>query len=334
MDWFSEMSPRHWMHGITVMPEATLEKLGVPQDGFIEVVDDRVTALQSMEDGMRGDRGLAPNPDARAKPRAEAALKFNWERLTSVREVSAVYLWYKHMQESALAFGIPLMPFRGITLQHEAFGLMLPGMGNSLWKTSGRLLLRVLQFCVPDDASEESDNIREMMACHTNGYDSLWYILKVVARMMDVHCQPPRPKYDGSLSKHAAAWDVYRMQLNHRGTRYRAENASVQFLRDIICPRFSPAAKVELGMLTRDTPSNVRSGKPWNMPGRYDLRVMAARILLGSLCPPHARRVSPDACASQGGVGCRVRRGMTGTGTRCACSPDTGSTGTPPRRHG
>jgi hypothetical protein len=51
---------------------------------------------------------------------------------------------------------------------------------------------------------------------------------------------------------------------------------------------------------------------------------------LGSLCPPHARRVSPDACASRGGVGCRVRRGMTGTGTRCACSPDTGSTGTPP----
>ena len=72
------------------------------------------------------------------------------------------------------------------------------------------------------------------MACHMNGYDSLWYILKVVAKMMDVHSQPLRPTYTGSLSKHTAAWDAYRMQLNHHGTRYRAENASVQFLRDII----------------------------------------------------------------------------------------------------
>ena len=70
-----------------------------------------------------------------------------------------IYLWYKHLQESALAFGIPLMQFQGITLQHEEYGFMLPGMGHSLWKISGRLLLCVLRFCVPDDASEESDNI-------------------------------------------------------------------------------------------------------------------------------------------------------------------------------
>ena len=164
-----------------------------------------MTAQQAMEDAARSERGMNPDPQAQAKPQADTAMKFSWEHLTSVHEVSTVYLWYKHLQESALAFGIPMMPFRGITLQHEAYGLMLPGMGHSLWKDSGRLLLRVLRFCVPEDASKESDNIREIIACHTNGYDSLWYILKVVARMMDVHSQPLRPVYAGSLSKHAAA---------------------------------------------------------------------------------------------------------------------------------
>ena len=144
-----------------------------------------------------------------------------------MREVSAVYLWYTHIQESALVFGILLMLFRGITLQHEAFRIMLPGTGNSLWKVSGCLLLHVLRFSIPDDSSEESDNTREMMACHTNGYDLLWCILRVVAKMMDVHSQPLRPTCNGSLLKHATAWDVYRMQLNHRGTRYRANNASM-----------------------------------------------------------------------------------------------------------
>ena len=155
-----------------------------------------------MEDATQAERGMTPDPNARAKPQAEAALKFMWERLTlALVQVNTVYLWYKHLQESALAFGI----------SHEAYGLMLPGTGHSLWKHSGRLLLRVLRFCISDDASEESDNIREMMMCHTNGYDSLWYILKVVARMLDVHSQPLRPVYAGSLSKHVAAWDVYQM---------------------------------------------------------------------------------------------------------------------------
>ena len=105
-----------------------------------------MTARQAMEDATRTERGMTPDPHAQAKPRAEAALKFSWERPTSPQEVSTVYLWYKHLQESTLAFGIPMMPFRGITLQHEAYRLMLPGMGHSLWKDSGRLLLQVLRF--------------------------------------------------------------------------------------------------------------------------------------------------------------------------------------------
>lgn len=154
---------------------------------------------------MQGVSEGQPPIQTRAKPRAELALMFNWEQLMSVREVSAMYLWYKHMQENALAFGIPLMTFQGITPQRKVFVLMLPGMGHSLWKVSGRLLLHVLKFCVPDNTSEESDNIREMMANSTNRCNLLWYILKVVTKMVDVHSQPIRTTYNRSLSKHVAA---------------------------------------------------------------------------------------------------------------------------------
>ena len=277
MMWLSGRSHRNWERGVTHVQDADLEILGVPRDGIMEVVDDRRTTLRSMENGSRDD-----NETNTSRPREDAALKFGWERLESVHEVNAVYLWYKNMQENALAFGIPLMPFRGITLRHDAYGLMLPGMGHELWKTGGRLLLRVLRYCIPDDASEEADNIREMMACHVNGFESLWYILKVVAGLMDAHNLPSKPVYAGSLSKHAAAWEVYRMLMNHRGTQYRAEDAGIQFLRDIVCQRFSPAAKVELGMLMSKIPDGVKSGKDWVMPARYRLRVMASRILEAS----------------------------------------------------
>ena len=74
------------------------------------------------------------------------------------------------------------------------------------------------------------------------------------------------------------------MMLNHRGTRFKPWNASTEFLRDITCPRFSPASKVELGMLTSRIPAGVSSvrtydGKQYIMPERYEVRRMAARIL-------------------------------------------------------
>ena len=190
-----------------------------------------------------------------------------------------MYTWYKHMQESAITFGIPLMPFRGIVLRQKAYVVCLPGMGTHFWTICGRLLMKVLRQCVPDDSSEGSDNIREMMGCQENGFDSLWYILEVAAQMIDEHRVPVRPVYKGTLAKHTGAWDVYIMMLNHRGSNFKPENASTEFLRSITCPRFSLAAKVELGMLLRDIAQKV---SPWTMPTNYEVRIMAARILAAS----------------------------------------------------
>ena len=95
------------------------------------------------------------------------------------------------------------------------------------------------------------------------------------------------------------------MQLNHRGTRYRTKNASVQFLRDIVCPRFSPAAKVELGMLNWDIPDDVRSGRRWTMPGQYELRTMAARILAAS-----PRRAPTEEDLARPPAVCRMRQDL------------------------
>ena len=100
-------------------------------------------------------------------------MKFRWERLTDVTKTNVVHVWYKHTQERLVSFGIPLMPFRGISLQHEEYGIYMPDMCCKLYEVSNRLLLKVLWKCVPDDASKEADNIREMMAIHTNGWETM-----------------------------------------------------------------------------------------------------------------------------------------------------------------
>ena len=103
------------MFGVTHINDRELERLGVPQDGFMEVVDDRMIARQVMEEAAQTERGMHPDPHAQAKLRVEAALKFSWERL-ALHEVSMVYLWYTLLQVSVLAFRILMMSFREITL--------------------------------------------------------------------------------------------------------------------------------------------------------------------------------------------------------------------------
>lgn len=56
----------------------------------------------------------------------------------------------------------------------------------------------------------------------------------------------------------------------------------MQFFWNIIYPRFLLASKVELGMLARDIPYDVRSDRGLTVPGRSELRVMTARILAAS----------------------------------------------------
>jgi hypothetical protein len=191
-------------------------------------------------------------------------MKCKWERLTDTQDRgSCTYLWYKNMQESAIGYGVPVMLFHGSVLQHEAHGLCMPGMGKKIYETCGKLFLKILRRYVPDDTTEEAENIQEMMACHTNGFETLWYIMKVVVKMMDPYRAPTRSLYKGSLWRHAGAWDVYRMMIHHRGKVFKAEDCSIGLLRGITDPRFSPAAKVELEILTSAISNGVKSGTAW-----------------------------------------------------------------------
>ena len=124
------------------------------------------------------------------------------------------------------------------------------GMGTKMYDTCGKLLLKILRICVPDDMTEEGNNIQEMMTCHENEFETLWYIVKVVAKIMNPYRALTLSKYKGSISRHAGVWDVYRMIVHHQGTVFKAQDCSIGFLRDIIDPGFSAAVKMELGMLT------------------------------------------------------------------------------------
>ena len=147
--------------------------------------------------------------EGRTAPRAEDAIKSDWLRLDPVRSTDKVYLWYRRTQEKALAYVIPLMPFRAIVLRHGAHGLCIPEFGLNAYDTCGKLLLDVLRICMPDDSSELAMNIHESQMCYTNGFEFLWYVLKTVVQMMDSHISPRQPVYNGDLAQHAGKWDVH-----------------------------------------------------------------------------------------------------------------------------
>ena len=52
---------------------------------------------------------------------------------------------------------------------------------------------------------EAAETTKEIMAIQDNSFDTLWYIMKVVAKIMDGHMVPARLKYKGSLLRHAGA---------------------------------------------------------------------------------------------------------------------------------
>ena len=73
--------------------------------------------------------------------------------MESMKSTNRIYLWYKRTQEKALIYGIPLMPFRGTVLRHSAHGLCIPGFGVNMYDTCDRLLLDIMQLCMPDDTT-------------------------------------------------------------------------------------------------------------------------------------------------------------------------------------
>ena len=107
----------------------------------------------------------------------------------------------------------------------------------------------------------------------------MWYILAVVAKMMDNPQVTLWQQYHGNLSKHGVAWGVHCMTINHHVTRIKPQNANTEFLQDIMCPGFLVTAEVELGMLTNDISAGSQSSRlEYDMPERFELRQMAARI--------------------------------------------------------
>jgi hypothetical protein len=200
-------------HGTPNIKQRALVELGVPMDGLMDVHNDRETVRRVFKAMVQqGD-------EERATPRAETAVKADWARLKSTKSEGEVYLWYKQTQKQAIAYEIPMMPFRGIALRHGACSLCLPGLGLATYETCGQLFGDILRTCMPDDESEEADSIREIQAHHENGFAFLWDVLKDVVGIMDEHVVPKQPVYSGSLAKHAGAWDVHQMMMTQRGTK-------------------------------------------------------------------------------------------------------------------
>ena len=158
-------------------------------------------------------------------------------------------------------------------------GLCLPGLGLETYETCGRMFADVLWMYMPGNQSEAADCIQELMGSHDNGFELLWYMLKVVVGMMDTHVVPTMPVYKRKLSRHTGCWDVHQMMMMHQGTRFTQHACTITFLRSVVCPRFRPAAKVELGIFMNAIPYDSRRTVTWAMPRKYEVQTVAQRIL-------------------------------------------------------
>ena len=71
-------------------------------------------------------------------------------------------------------------------------------------------------MCIPNNESEAADNSRETQACHKNGFEFLWYLLKVVVDMTDRHIVLKLPEFKGNLLQHAGGWNVHQILMTAR----------------------------------------------------------------------------------------------------------------------
>ena len=190
------------MNSIWEVPKVDMRKVGVHEAALSCVWHARETTWGKLEDGGRsehhgsGDR-LAVGHMA---PHADKMTKYKWGQLADTQDTGCVYLRYTQMQERAIGCGIPLMPFEVIVLRYEAVGLCMPGMGYSLYRICDRVLTQMLKKCMPADDSQKAESIRHTLAGQPNGFDTLWFILKVVTGILDPHRVPARPVYDRRLS--------------------------------------------------------------------------------------------------------------------------------------
>ena len=128
--WLSGMTDNR-EHGVCVIKKAVLMEVGIPADGLMDVHND-VAIVRRVYRGM-----IQEGNENHAMPQAELALKARWTQLTSTKPEGEVYLWYTQMQKQSLAYGIPLMPFRGTALRHGKHGLCLLGLGLATYETCG-----------------------------------------------------------------------------------------------------------------------------------------------------------------------------------------------------
>jgi hypothetical protein len=137
----------HFRHGISLINDDILARLSIPAEGMESVYEDRLAARLKLENGGRIEHITGEGGDYAGcmAPKEDAAMKCRWEKITDVKDEVAVYLWYKNMQENAICYGVPVMPFRGSVLKHGAHGLCMPGMGIKMYETCGKLLRKILR---------------------------------------------------------------------------------------------------------------------------------------------------------------------------------------------
>ena len=183
MSWLSALMAK-MEHGVPRLTQTTIVKLSVPVDVVMDVYNNHTTVRRVFENAAHKEAG------GQAFPHADDALKVDWLQMELTRSTNKIYLWYKRTQEKVIAYGIPLMPFRGIVLRHGTHGLCIPGFGFNTYDTFGKPLLDVMRMCMPDGKLEIANNIRESQICYANGFEFLRYVLTVMVQMMDNHLSP------------------------------------------------------------------------------------------------------------------------------------------------
>ena len=188
MGWLSGMM-NNKEHGVPAVKRPVVMELGILDDGLMDLHRDGAIV-------RRVYRAMIQKRDEKwATPKTELAIKARWTQLTSKTPEGEVYLLYKRTQKQAIAYGIPLMPIRGVALRHGTYELCLPGLCLAAYESCWQLFGDVLHTCMPDDNAEGAD-----MGLHSSW--TCWRMLVL-----------QRPVYKGSLAKYAGVWDMHQMMV-------------------------------------------------------------------------------------------------------------------------
>ena len=250
--------------GADNLTDYDLSELGVPLEVSYQVMVDYQTAYE---------KWLAPGVTCSGASFSRAVRSDHYADLVSTDTYDFVE-WYDKFRRDCSLYDIPLMPFEGINPKMAADGLFPPGLGLGLYDTIGRVIMPIVERCLPSADQSVQAQVRLVNGTSRNAYDLVWKLATVTVPIFDVTKNITPPVFDDCIFKFAQHYSLHNQLRRHRGIAMSDYDLLHAFLENMRSPRFHHMATAQL--LNLESLKRSAAGAEVVLPPEWSLDAMAA----------------------------------------------------------